>query len=145
MKMFAIANTMQAAQGTCISVGIEADCRGCGVCVDSGDEFSDAVDEVIGDADGDKCGIDHRNMSGTLDPNFLNPYSKKCALQIRLLTVTSVRVLPMRSNQTCNSFWFFEGNLWKFQTFAISICLPVGLFWAAPNYAIVQHPLTISR
>ena len=99
---------MQAAQGTCVS---EGDCRGCGVCVDRGDEFADAVDDVVGDAGGDECGIDHGNTSGTLDLNFLNPCFEKCALQIRLLTVTSVRVLPMRSSHTCSSFWFLNGNL----------------------------------
>ena len=58
---------MQAAQGTCVSGGTEVDCRSSGVCVDSGDEFGDAVDEVTGDADGDKCGIDPgRNLRSEL-------------------------------------------------------------------------------
>ena len=87
------------------------DCSCCGESDDIGDEFVEAVDDVVGDIDDDECGIDHGNMSGTLDPDFLNPCFEKCALQIRLLAVISVRVLPMRSNHTCSSFWFLNGNL----------------------------------
>ena len=107
---------MQAAQGMCVSGGRDVDCRGCGECVDmcSGDELGDAVNGVVGDAEcceGDECDIDHGNISGTLDPNFLNPRSEKCALQIRLLTVISVSVLPMRSNHVRNNFLSLNGNL----------------------------------
>ena len=56
------------------------------------------VFHVIGDTHGVERDIDHGNTSGTLDPDFLNPRFEKCALQMRLLTVISVRVLPMRSN-----------------------------------------------
>ena len=52
------------------------DCIGCGESVDIGDEFVEAVD-VVGDMDDEECGIDHGNMSGTLDPDFLNPCLKK--------------------------------------------------------------------
>ena len=105
---------MQAAQGTCVSGGRDEDCgRGCGECVGicCGEELGDAGDGVVGDGEGDECDIDHGNKSGTLDPNFLNPRSEKCALQIRLLTVISVSVLPIRSNHVCNSFLFLNGNL----------------------------------
>ena len=102
---------MQAAQVTHVSVG---DCRGCGVytCIDRGDRLADGVDDVVGDAGGDECGIDHGNASGTLDLNFLNPCFEKCAQHIQLLTVTYVRrVQPMRSSHTCSSFWFLNSNL----------------------------------
>ena len=69
-------NTIQAAQGTRISGGIDVDCIGCGESVDIGDEFVEAVD-VVGDMDDEECGIDHGNMSGTLDPDFLNLCLKK--------------------------------------------------------------------
>jgi hypothetical protein len=101
---------MQAAQGTRVSGGMDVDCSGCGDCVDIGDELGDAVDDVDGDTDGDEWGIDHGNTSGTLDPDFLNPRFEKCALQMRLLTVISVGVLPMRSNHTFSSFWFLNGS-----------------------------------
>ena len=74
---------------------MDVDCSGCGECVDIGDDFGDAVDDAVSDTDGKEWGIDHGNKSGTLDPDFLNPRFEKCALQMRLLTVTSVRVLPI--------------------------------------------------
>ena len=66
---------------------------------------------MLSDADGEERGINHGNTLETLDPNFLNPRFKKCALQMQLLTVTSVRVLPMSSTHTCSSFWFLNGCL----------------------------------
>ena len=64
------------------------DCNDRGEC--DGDEFVEAVDDVVGDKDDEECGIDHGNMLGTLDLDVLNPCFEKCALQIRLLTVISV-------------------------------------------------------
>ena len=111
MKIFAIAMITEynasSTRNTCFRW---LDCSGCGECVDIGDEFSDAVDDVVGDTHGVEHDIDHGNTSGTLDPDFLNPHFEKCALQMRLLTVISVRVLPMRSNHTFNSFWILNGS-----------------------------------
>ena len=45
---------MQVAQGICVSGWMDVDCSGCGECVDIGDEFGDAVDDVVSDADGEE-------------------------------------------------------------------------------------------
>ena len=42
---------MQAAQGICVSGGMDVDCSGCG---DIGDEFGDVLDDAVSDADGEE-------------------------------------------------------------------------------------------
>lgn len=115
MKMFAIAMITEynasSTRNMCFRWrDVESeDFRGCGKCVDDcGDERCDAA--YCGECcNCDEQDIDHGNMLGTLDPNFLNPCLEKCALQIWLFTVISVRDLPIRSNYVCSGFLFLYG------------------------------------
>ena len=60
MKMFAIAMIMEYNASSTRSV-CQKGTVGLWSVVDRGDEFADVVDDMVGDAGGDECGIDHGN------------------------------------------------------------------------------------